>query len=1069
MRKILLLTTVFFLVLGSTYAQSRRITGKVTSTEDGSALPGVNVVVKGTTMGTATDSNGSYSIDVPGPDAVISFSFIGLTSSEVVVGERSVIDVSLALDVTQLSEVVVTAVGIQKEVKALGYSVERVNSSKVQQVAELDPLRALQGKVAGVNIAGSSGAPGSSTRITIRGNSSLLGNNQPLFVVDGIPFNNDNNGPYAGLTSGSAYSSRIADLDPNNIESMTVLKGAAAAALYGSRAANGVIVITTKSGTSKKTRKGLEVSYGMTYAMEQIANLPDYQNTYGTGTRFVYAQANGSWGAPFIGTKPYATTATIPHWYNGIVGMEKYWNTTVPYKAYPNNVKDLFRNGNILENTITASGGNEKSSLTVTATRSSNDGFVPNTSFGRTSVSVGGRTILDNKLVVGASFSYAKTRQEAVQSGVGNSGSNNPSAFARALYMGRNWDVHGQPFTNPLDGGSEFMVGRGQADNPLWSYKNVGFNSDVNRITAAVDLGYDIKDWINVSYKLGVNQYSQDDLDFIRPGSTGPAGNAGIGRITTGNTNWEEVESNFLVTLTPKLGNEDFSIRTTLGHNINQRTTKSQYFQGLGYVVFDIDDIDNTNAVTPAGGGYSQKRIVGVFADVLFGYKDWAFLTVTGRNDWSSTLPKNGNSFFYPSVTASVIATEALGISSDMLNFLKFRVAYGQVGNDTAPYQLRPTFGINPFGTFPFLGSSGASLSDIERDFNLKPEQTREFEFGFDSKLWSNKIDLSVTVYDKRSDNQIASVSLPTSTGFSSSFTNFGEVSNKGVEVTLGVTPVSLSNSLTWSILGTFTHNRNVIESLTTGVEEMTFGTSFVGSPIAVHRPGYEYGLIRGTVASRDDEGNLLINPANGELLTKTTPAIIGNPNPDFIMGLTNTVSFKGFSLNAVFDWKQGGDMWSNTVLSLIGRGVTKDTEDREVNSVIPGVYGNATTLEPIRDAEGNKIVNTTMVEENGLWFGNTFAINGVSEWATYDATVFRLREVTLAYQFPKNLLAKTPFGSASISCTGRNLWYNAPNFPEHTNFDPETNQFGNANTQGIEWSTTPTTKRYSVSIRLTF
>jgi TonB-linked SusC/RagA family outer membrane protein len=1050
-----------------TFAQERTVSGRVTSTEDGSPLPGVNVVLKGTTTGTATDAEGRYSLSVPATGGALVFSFIGLESKEIAIADRSTIDVSLALDVTQLSEVVVTAVGIQKEQRALGYSVEKVSASKLQQVGELDPLRALQGKVAGVNIAGSSGAPGSSTRITIRGNSSLLGNNQPLFVVDGIPFNNDNNGPFGGLTSGSAYSSRLADLDQNNIESMTVLKGAAAAALYGTRAANGVVVITTKTGSTKKSKKGLEMSYGMTYALENIANLPTYQNTYGTGTRFQYQQANGSWGAPFIGTKPYANVDSITHWYNGITGMEKYWNTKVPYKAYPNNVKDLFKTGSIFENTLSVSGGNEKSSLSVTASNSKNEGFVPNTSFDRTSISLGGRTYLDNKFVVGGNLTYSKTTQNAVQSGVGNSGSNNPSAFARALYMGRNWDVHGQPFTNPLDGGSEFMVGRGQADNPLWSYKNVGFESEVTRVGAVLDLGYDVKEWINLSYKIGVNSYAQSDLDYIRPGSTGPAGNAGIGQITTGNTNFEEVESTFLVNLNPNLGNDDFSIRATIGHNMNQRTRTQQFYQGLGYVVFEINDIDNTNAVTPAGGGYSQRRLVGVFGDVLLGYKNWAFLTLTARNDWSSTLPKGANSFFYPSVTASVIANEALGITSDMLNQLKFRVAYAQVGNDTNPYQLRPTFNINPFGTFPFTGVAGASLSNTERDAKLKPERTKEFEFGADAKLWNNKIDFSVTVYDRRTDRQIAPVSLPTSTGFSTSFTNFGEVSNKGIEIGLGITPVSLSNGFTWNLYGTFTHNKNVIESLTLGVEEITLGGGF--GITSVHRAGEEYGLVRGTLAARDDEGNLLINPANGELYAALTPGIIGNPNPDFIVGLTNTLSFKGFSLNAVFDWRQGGDLWSNTVLSLMGRGVTKDTEDREVNSVIPGVYGNGTTLQPIRDEEGNKIVNTTMVEENGLWFGNTFAINGVNEWAVYDATVFRLREITLAYQVPKNLLGKTPFGSATLSLTGRNLWYSAPNFPKHTNFDPEVNQFGNSNTQGIEWSATPTTKRYAVSLRVTF
>ncbi|MBX2958085.1 MAG: SusC/RagA family TonB-linked outer membrane protein [Cyclobacteriaceae bacterium] len=1071
MKRLLLLGLMALLLSSSQLlAQERTVSGRVTSTEDGSSLPGVNVVLKGTAVGTATDADGRYSISVPQSGGSLVFSFIGLQSKEVEVGGRNVVDVSLSLDVTQLSEVVVTAIGIQKEKKALGYSVENVKSDKLQQVAELDPLRALQGKIAGVNIAGSSGAPGSATRITIRGNSSLLGNNQPLFVVDGIPYDNSNNGPYAGggqLSNGAAYSSRIADLDPNNIESMTVLKGAAAAALYGTRAANGVVVVTTKTGSTQSSRKGLEVTYGMTYAQEDIANLPVFQNTYGTGTRFIYQQANGSWGAPFIGTKPYATTATIPHWYNGIVGMEQFWNTQVPYQAYPDNVEKLFRTGSVLDNSISVSGGNEKSSLSVTASHSAQEGFVPNTSFTRTNISVGGRTYLANKLVVGGNVAYTKTSQEAVQSGVGSSGSNNPSAFARALYMGRNWDVHGQPFSNPLDGGSEFMVGRGQADNPLWSYRNAGTTSDVDRIAAVLDLGYDINDWINLTYKIGINSYSQRDLDFLRPGSTGPAGNAGIGRIVTGTNNYEEIESTFLANFNPNLGIQDVSLRATLGHNVNQRTRTDQYYQGLGYVIFDIDDIDNTNAVTPQGGGYSQRRLVGVFADLLFGYKDWAYLTVTGRNDWSSTLPKGGNSFFYPSVTLSVIASDALGISSNALNFLKFRGGYAEVGNDTNPYQLRPIFNINPFGTFPFTGTPSASLSNTERDANLKPERTKEVELGLDAKLFNNKIDLALTVYDRRTTDQIAPVSLPTSTGFSTSFTNFGEVSNKGIEIGLGITPVSLSNSFVWNIYGTFTHNRNVIESLTPGIDQITLGGGF--GITSVHVAGQEYGLIRGTVAARDDEGNLLINPANGELFALPTPAIIGNPNPDFLVGLTNTFTFKGFSLNAVFDWRQGGDLWSNTVLSLIGRGVTKDTEDREINSVIPGVYGNGSTFEPIRDSEGNKIPNTTMVEENGLWFGSTFAINGVNEWSVWDATTFRLREVTLGYQFPKDLLSKTPFGSATLSLTGRNLWYIAPNFPKYTNFDPEVNQFGNSNTQGIEWSATPTTKRYAVSLRLTF
>ena len=560
-----------------------------------------------------------------------------------------------------------TAQGIEREKKALGYSVENVNGDEVQQVAEPDALRALQGKVPGVDITGSSGAPGSATRITIRGNSSLLGNNQPLFVVDGIPFDNSSNRIFSGLSDGSAYGSRIADLDPNNIQSITVLKGAAAATLYGSRAANGVILITTKSGNAKASKKGLEMTYNGSFAVENIANLPDYQNTYGTGTNFAYQQANGSWGAPFIGTKPYANLDSIPHWYDGIPGMEKYWGTMVPYRAYPDNVKDLFRTGQIVDNSITINGGNENSALSVTFSNTDQKGYVPNTSFNRTNISVGGNTQLANGFNVGGTVSYIKTTQDAVQSGVGASGSNNQSAFARALYLGRNWDVQGQPYQNPVDLGSVFMVGRGQADNPYWSYENVGFRDNVNRITANVHVGYDITDWLNVSYKLGYDTYNERQKDFIRPGSTGAEG---VGRVTTYDVTWEQLESNLLVTFNKNL-TEDLNLRAVVGQNVNQRTDDGQAVQGKTYVVFNIDDLDNTNNVVPFGGEYSRRRLWGLFGDVSLGYKDWAFLGLTGRNDWSSTLPKANRSYFYPAITGSLILNDALGWEFEYYQFME--------------------------------------------------------------------------------------------------------------------------------------------------------------------------------------------------------------------------------------------------------------------------------------------------------------------------------------------------------------------------------------------------------------
>lgn len=1073
MKRILLLIMTMLSLIGTTnlIAQDRTVSGKVTSEEDGTPLPGVNVVLQGTQTGAVTDVDGNYRLTVPGnAGEVLVFTFIGLRTEEVPIGNRSVIDLQMQADVTQLSEVIVTAVGIEREARALGYSVENVDAEKVQQVAEIDPLRALQGKVAGVNITGSSGAPGSSTRITIRGNTSLLGENQPLFVVDGIPYNNAENSTFDGLQNGGAYSSRFSDIDPNNIESITVLKGGAAAALYGTRAANGVVVITTKTGKSRASKKGLEVSFASQYALEEIGNLPDFQNRYGTGTNFTYAQANGSWGAPFPGTVPYGTISEIPHWYNGRTGFEDLWGTTVPYRAYPNNVKDLFQTGSLLENSVTVSGGNATSNLTATLSRSTNEGYVPNTEFDKTNISVGGRTVLANKLIVGASLAYTKSFQRAVQSGIGLSGSNNNSAFARALFMGRNWDLT-QPYQNPVDLGSEFMVGRSQADNPYWSYENAGVLSDVNRLVAATDFSYDANDWLNFTYKIGINTYNQNITDFIRPGSTGPSSNPGAGRVVEDYTRFEEIESNFIINFSPTI-NDDITLSALIGHNVNQRTTDRQAYQGIGYVTFDIDDIDNTNDVTPFGGGFSKRRIFGVYADATLGYRDWVFLNVTARNDWSSTLPKENNSFFYPAASLSVILSDALEMNSGFVSYIKLRAAASQVGKDTDPYQLVPVYIANPTAAvsdFPFRGVPGASLSNIERDPNLKPERTQDFEFGVDTRFLNDKIGINATYYKRRSFDQIAPISLPSTSGFSSYVTNFGEVSNEGIEVSLDLTPVQLQNSFTWNIFGTFTHNKNVIEELTAGTDEIQFGAGFAGGVISTHRPGQEYGLLLGTVAARDDEGNLLIDPANGQLLSALDRAIIGNPNPDFIVGLSNSFSFKGIRLGAVFEYRQGGDLYTNTVQSLLGRGVLKLTEDREMNVVIPGVYGDANTLEPIRTEEGQKIQNTTMIEQNALWFGNTFAINGLDEYSVFDATWLKLREVSLGYDFPKQWLGNTPIGSASLSLTGRNLWFTAPNMPEGSNFDPEINQFGSSNQQGIEWAGSPSVKRYAVTLRVTF
>ncbi len=1087
MKKILLMSVFCLVHVSVVWAQERTVTGKVTAAEDGAPLPGVNVVLKGTSVGTVTNTEGIYTLNVPGAGGTLIFSFIGLASQEMEVGARTTIDIQMAQDVQQLGEVVVTAVGIQRERKALGYSVETVSGDKVQQVSEPDPLRALTGKVPGLNIISSSGAPGSSTRITIRGNSSMLNNNQPLFVVDGIPYNNDFvttegvNSNTGGLTAGGAFSSRISDLDPNDIKSMSVLKGATAAALYGARAANGVIVITTKSGSAAASRKGLEVTYSSTYGIEKIANIPNFQNTYGTGSNFGYQQANGSWGAPFIGTRPYADLDSIPHWYAGRPGMGTFDRVRVPYRAYPNNVKDFFETGRIFENSVSITGGNEKSVISVTLSQLNQQGFVPETEFLRHNLSVGGKTTLSNGLVVGGNLAYTRSNQSGVLSGAPSATSGDPSAFARTMYFGRNWDVQGQPFQNPVDMGSEFFIGRNTANNPYWSVKNSGIRSRVDRYVAAFNLAYDFNDWLNFSYKIGINGFGQSQYEFQRPNG---AGNP-LGTMTTVDVFTDEINSDLIFTASHDI-NEDFSLRALVGWNVNQRTTKLRSLNGVGYVVFNIDDLTNLNDVTPnSNSGYSRRRLYGFYGDVNLGYKDWAFLTLTARNDWTSTLPIKNRSFFYPAVNASVILNEALDLSASVFNMIKIRAGWASVGNDTNPYLLNNVFIVNDFDDVtlsaagrPFTPAGGpaagstvptSGLNAVATDPNLKPERTTEIEGGVDLRFWNDRVGISATVYSKESTDQIAQISLPQETGFQEQLTNFGTVTNKGVEIGVDLTPIKTSNGFVWTIFGSFTKNKNLIKELREGVSEIQFGSGFGGSVGTVHRPGQPYGILTGTVDVRDDEGNLLIDPANGQFIQALDPDIIGDPNPEFILGITNTISFKGFTLSALWDLRKDGDIFSTTANSVLGRGVLAYQADREENAILRGVYGDPTTFVPFLDDAGNKIPNQTVIEVNSLYFGETFAVNAADEWSVFDATTYRLREVSLSYTFPKTIFERSPFGSISLGLTGRNLWNYSPNFPKDLNYDPETNQFGARNAQGIEYSTTPSARRFAVTLRATF
>ncbi|MCW3462716.1 SusC/RagA family TonB-linked outer membrane protein [Chitinophaga nivalis] len=1052
MKKALLLW-LFILSSGVTaVAQTKTVSGKVSDAKDGSALPGVTVVIKGTTKGVFTIGDGSYKIPNVTNDAVLVFSFVGYLSKEVAVGAGNVINIALEADKKQLGEIVVTAVGIKRNEKQLGYSLTQVKPDDILQKSEPDMLKGLQGKVAGVDIRTSQGTPGASTRINVRGNTSFFGNNEPLIIVDGIPYNNDQVTTSSQTSGGGAYSSGLSSLDPNDIASMSVLKGAAAAALYGSRASNGAVVITTKSGSAARSKKGLEVTYSSSYAMEKVAGLPSYQNDFGAGSRFRYANANGSWGPKF------GSIDSVPAWpdyVNAFPGL--FPSGKMAYRPYPNNVKDLFRTGSLFENSVSANGGDEKTSISTTASYLSQDGYVPSSSFNRANISVGGQTKLDMGLTISANFSYSRSNQVGGVFGE-NQVEGSASSFARNLFLARNWNIAGLPTTDA--NGHPVSPLTDQFDNPLWSFGHNTVKTNTDRYVAGIKFAYSVKDWLNLSYQIGTNTNTLFRREVTDIGSRAAEG---LGRIVEDNYQFQEIESNLLAIITPKLKNRDFDFKAIVGHNVNQRTTRDQIVLGNEIVSPGIYTIGNIKTLLPNLSTFSQRRLWGIFADLELAYKQFAFLTVTGRNDWSSTLPTNNRSYFYPSVSGSFIFTQAFGMESHVLNFGKIRASWAKVGRDADPYSLQNIFRLNN----PIMGVSGVVQSPTANNPELKPEFTQDVEVGTTLEFFDRRIALDFAWYSRSSTNQIAPITLPASSGFTQYYENFGKISNKGIEIDLNVVPIK-TKDFTWNLHWVFTKNVSEVVSLLPGVTRIPL-SNVLNTMSPYLEPGKPFGYLRGTVDYRDEEGNLLINPTTGLLIRNPEQQMVGDPNPDFKTGINTSFNYKGFFLNALFDLTKGGDMYSVTNSSLLGRGVTKDTRNRETGYVIPGYYGDPNTGLPLRDARGNKIPNTTNVSMFEMYFGESFGINSATEWNVYDATVYTFRELTLGYDFPKTLFKRTPIGGLTVTLTGRNLWYVAPNFPKYSNFNPETNSFGNSTTQGIELSSAPTTRRYGINLKVSF
>ena len=1078
------------------WAQERTITGKVLASDDGTPMPGVSVIVKGTTRGANTDANGTYSITAPDKGGRLVFSFVGSASQEVEIGNRSVVDIRLTNDAKQLGEVVVTALGQQRDKRALAYAVSNVKGDLLQQRSEPDPLRALAGKVPGVNITAGNGAPGAGTRITIRGNNSFTGNNQPLFVVDGIPFDNSTNST-AGYNQNTVTTNRAYDIDPNNIEAMTVLKGAAASALYGSRAANGVIVITTKSG-SKSARKGLEINFNSSYSVENVSTVPDYQGTYTQGSNQTYSGGFiGNWGTVFpaevdrvnagLGFDRYSKivdpdypAGTVPHPLvdrTVAYGAARY-QTAFPELLQANGrgiavplvphdiIGGFFKTGRVIENGIQINSTGDKTSLNASVSKTRNDGIIPNSFTDRTTLSFGGNATLNNTINIAGSVAYTNTNQQSPQSGAGYYAdygglASAGSIYSRLFYLPRHYNLNEYPFENPVDGSNVFYRA---LDNPLWTAKNNLYNSGVNRVYGNMTLSYDVTPWLNLTARGGLNTYSETRRNVLRPGGAFQP----LGSVSRQDLTRTEVDFTFLATAQHNFS-ERLNAKLLVGFNPNQRNYSESGIAGAPVIdpnVLTIGGTLNQNAYDYK----SSRRLYGLFSELTLGYNNVLFVTASVRNDHSSTLPAQNNSYYYPAVSGSFVFTDVLKLPKNIINFGKIRANYAKVGKDADPYQVNTAYNLGR----TFYNAAAISTANLPSQLNnigLKPEFTSEVELGADLQFFNNRIGVDLARFDRVSTDLIVTRELPRTTGFSTEITNAGKISNKGWELGLTLVPVRMANGLTWTSFFAYTRIRSKVEDAGPGGEIFIGGTG-LSSLGTIFRNGLPYGQIFGAKNARDESGNLLINPNTGLPIRAAKSDIIGDPNPNFTLGWTNTVTFKNFNLSVLVDYKAGGSLFSTTAASLLLRGQLKNSEDREGMRVIPGILGDPATYKPLLDEGGKTIKNTIAMTAFTYHFTDGYGAYGADEVNIYDATVVRLREVSLGYSVPKAILQRYAkvFGALRLSVSGRNLWFYAPNMLPGLNFDPEVlSNFADSNIQGFDLGASPSTRRFGVNLNASF
>jgi TonB-linked SusC/RagA family outer membrane protein len=1059
------------------------VSGKVTSTTDQQPLSGVSVTIKGTNTGTTTDDAGNYRLNNVENNATLVFSFVGYQTVEAPVRGRAVIDIALQAEAGMLVETIVTANAIRRDKRSLGYSAPVIRSDELMSGRNSSPLNALQGKVAGVNITSTASAPNSSSRIVLRGGSSILGNNQALMVVDGIPIDNsdflggsDIRTSIVDPRSTINFGNRGNDLNPEDIESITVLKGPTAASLYGSRASNGAVIITTKSGTKgKKT----EVTVSSTVTFSNVLKLPRFQNSYGQGyltdidpngnpEYYNDPIENWSWGPPF--------NDSLQDWGQEINGMR----LQKRYSAQPNNIKKFFELGRMISNTATFAGSGDKTTFYLSLNALNSDGIMPFTkdNYNKYNARFNGSAEFNNKFSASMGLNYSRINSNLVQGGQGSG-----SVYDNLLQTPRDIPIDKMDDLNNPYYGYGFLNQRGEevygfygayTVSPYFLLQNYRNENDVDRVTGNFTITYKPAQWLDIVERVGADVYADRrrlkypkftyfpaDEETHNYARSNVQSETGEYRETLFNVS--EIVHDVMITGRKRVGNITGSLM--LGHNIRQRTVsvlEASTNESFGLIVPGWYNLDNSNGPLNNYNEFSRRRLTGLYAQLTLGFNEMLFLDLTARNDWSSTLPEGNNSFFYPSASVSFAFSELMkeGSIADVLSFGKLRASIAQVGNDANPYLLnnyyaRPEIE-GSFGTttFPFNGVPGITRFGRIGNPDLKPEITTAYELGTELNFWNNRLYIDFSYYKNRSKDQILTIPISESSGFTSMVINGGIVENKGVELSVRGTPIRTAGGFSLELYGTYTRNRNkVVDLELEGVTQVSLGGLADLSVVAAE--GKPYGTFYGVDVLHDDQGRVIVDRTSG--IPRETPGAVyfGSYNPDYIASWGANARIKGFSLNILFDTKQGGQFVSRTKDILAFVGTSWETVEY---GRAPYVFPNSVYLD-----QDNKLVENTTVK----FLPQDYFSNLPYGRNVIDASYVKLREISISYKIPRSMLKNTPFGDLSFGIFGNNLvlWTSSAN----KYADPEINSAGATNLQGFDFTAQPSQRNFGFNISVSF